>query len=126
MISEYVPANTGNPNTRYILGVQSPEEQKLLTVLRDLALRDDKSIVIVLDGAEWVDKKIPGMPANPVTRLSFHLEHRNGALFVPKAGQHVDPNQHFVGTTTGSLEKIKAAENVRVQEVAGTTTVEVK
>lgn len=127
MNSEYVPANSGNPHTRYILGAQTPDEQKFLTVMRDLALREDKSIVLVVDGAEWVDTKIPGMQPNPVVRLSLHLEHRNGAAFVPKAGQLVDPNQHFTGTpTTGSLDRIEKAENVRVQKVDGKTTVEIK
>lgn len=126
MKPEYVAPNTGNPHARYIMTVQNPDEQKLLTILRDLALRDDKTIVLVLDGAEWVDKKIPGMPTNPVTRLSFHLEHRNGKPFIPKAGQHVDPAQHFTGTTTGTLHRLKEADNTRVQEHGGKTTVEIK
>lgn len=126
MKPEYVPANSGNENNRYIMTVENPGEQKLLTILRDLALRQDKAVVLVLDGAEWVNKKIPGMPANPVTRLSFHLEYRNGKPFVPKVGQNVDPAKHVAEISTSTLNRIKEAENVRVQENDGKTVVEVK
>lgn len=126
MKPEYVPSNSGNPHSRYIIGAQNGEEQKLMTILRDLALREDKNVVLVIDGAEWVDKKIPGMPPNPVTRLSFHLEYRNGSPFVPKPGQNVDPSKYVSEHSTGTLHRLKEAENVRVQEAGGKTTVEIK
>lgn len=115
MKPEYVPPTPKDPNTHYILAIQSPEEQRLLTVLRDLAFREDKDVVIVIDGSEWANEPVAGMPERPVTRLSIHLEHRDGRPFIPKGTQQVDPTKPMKTVRTTNYVGAEETEKLRVQ-----------
>jgi len=113
----------------YILGAQAPEEQRLLTILRDLGLHESKDIVLLITGAEWQDKNIPGLPNKPVLRLRLRLEHRDGRPVVVNPRKPVDPTRFVREDATTEKTEIGRAGGgkTRVQHIPGqTTTVEIK
>jgi hypothetical protein len=127
---EYLKPQADNPNAEYILAAESPVEQRLLTILRDLGLKESKDVVMLISGAEWQDKNVPGLPDKPVIRLRFHLEHRDGRPLVINPRKPADPGKFVREAATTEKTEIGrggGGGKTRVQHIPGqTTTVEIK
>ena len=128
MKSEYI-SPTKERGLRFLLAAQSIEEQRLLTILRDIGLDPDKDIVLRVDGAEWSDKPVRGLPDKPVTRLSITVERRSGKPYSPKDGQPMDPTKYVQVERTSSTPVGRGAGKGNIRTVHmpnGTNIVEIK
>ena len=92
---EYHPGDPAeNKGILNFLTAQSTEEQRWLTTIFDLCHAGNIRIRPV--GAERVEKRMPGLPERPCTRVSFTLEKWDGNKWVPYIPQKeasLDPNQ---------------------------------
>jgi hypothetical protein len=130
MKAEYLTPQGDSEHAEYIVGAESVVEQRLLTILRDKGLKESKDIVMLITGAEWSEKNVPGLPDKPVLRLRFRLEHRDGRPLIDNPRKPADPNKFIREASTTEKTEIGrggGGGKTRVQHIPGqSTTVEIK
>jgi hypothetical protein len=97
---DYMPAKGENQGPRYIVRPENHDEQKFLTILRDILM--PKSHRLRMIGTEHSEKNVANMPAKPVTLASLCVEDRAGKCppeFRPNESKDVaDPTRHIPRT----------------------------
>lgn len=121
---EYIPESKSN-GPKYVLRPTSQEEQRFLSILRDVGLSPE--VVFRVVGVEQMDKDVSGMPPKPVVAMAIEIEMRDGSKYsTPGRRNPSDPNvptdrkadREAVGVRSDGVNTtiIRQGENQVVQE----------
>lgn len=89
---EYLPGSAdAGTGPQYIVRPENQEEQRFLTILRDVAM--NPTAVLRIGGTENLGRNLVGLPPQPVVGMKLILEDRAGKPLVPVNKRYpLDPN----------------------------------